>query len=269
MKRTLLTLTFSFVALLAISKDIKSQLNQAPVNVLLYADDPVYNENIKHAIDNYWSLNEYIFINETEFSQLQKESANLFLVKNTSQSVDAGTLVYDEVLRLIQFTKNGRLMTQIAGMPVVKNNSNNAVVPYVNAVLGLQDKVQFEISKTESKTAFSHYNQKVDYRTNIVKLNKLYIAQEDLDSELSLDIVHELYSGELVIISSMELEKIISSGNADIVYAIVTNKQTSGFTYVNSKQIIDAATGQILYANESTTMKPEGFNKKDWKKLAD
>lgn len=57
--------------------------------------------------------------------------------------------------------------------------------------------------------------------------------------------VNELYSGELVVLSRSELADLINS-QSNIVYAIVNNKATSGFTYVNTKQIIDASNGQVL-----------------------
>lgn len=253
---------------MAISNDTQSQLNENPVHVILYAGDVAYNQNIQDAIDNYWHLNNYTFITEAEFDQLRKESSNLFLVRNQSQSVEEGTLVYDEVIRIVQFTKGGKLMTQVVGTPVVKASNEDQMLPYANAVLGLQDKMQFEISKEESKTAFNNYGERVDYRTNIVKQKILYIAREDIKEGLSMEIVDELYSGELVVLSRSELDNLIKE-KSDIVYAVVNSKQTSGFTYVNTKQVIDGSNGHVLFAKESTTTKPEGFNKKDWKKLAD
>lgn len=268
MKHTFLTITLCMVALLAIPNDIQSQLYENPIHVILYNDDPAYNSGIQQAINKYWSLNNYQFVTEEEFNNLKKENANLFLIKNESQSVEEGTLVYDEVIRIVQFSKGGKMITQVAGTPVIKKDEDDSSISYVNAVLGLQDKVQFEISKSENNSTFNSYSDKVKNRTNIVKLKTLYIADEDIKDGLTVEMVNELYSGELVVLSRSELADLINS-QSNIVYAVVNNKPTSGFTYVNTKQIIDASNGQVLFKNESTTIKPEGFSKKDWKKLAD
>lgn len=268
MKHAILTILLCSVAFFANSSNALSQFSEKTIYVILYDDDSAYNSGIQQAVNKYWNLNDYQFITEDEFVTLKTENSNLFLIKNESQSVEEGTLVYDEVIRIVQFSKGGKMISQVAGIPVFKQNDYDASISYVNAVLGLQDKVQFEFSREQNKTAFNSYSEKVKNRSNIVKLKTLYIAKEDIKEGLTVELIRELYTGELIVVSREELEDLINS-QSDIVYAVVQNKPTSGFTYVNIKQVIDASSGEVLFTSESTTIKPDGFNKKDWKKLAD
>ncbi|MBC8046819.1 MAG: hypothetical protein H7Y00_08490 [Fimbriimonadaceae bacterium] len=240
-----------------------------PLLIVLDEKDGVYNECIKHAVENYWSLNSFSFITSSQYEDCKNYSDNVFLIKNENQAAEEeGTMVHSIVMRLVYFKKDGKLVTHLAGAPVV--DEVDIKVCLINAVRVLQDKLQFILfNENDKDPAFFSYDKNVEFRSDIIKAKKLYIAREDIDGSFSLEEVLSLYDGELNIVSKTELNKLIDSKSPGVLYAVVFNKKTSGVSYVNTKQILSASTGEMIYTNETTSINPQGFTKKDIKNLAE
>lgn len=239
-----------------------------PVLVVYDANDSAYNEYIRYAVENYWVVNTYEFISPQEFESAKKNTENIFLIKAENQTAkDQSTAVYEDVIQLVYFVKGGKLVTHVAGSPLINGNIDlrNSVI---NSLRMLQDKLQF-IAFKEKTSNFTNYSKKVDSRTSIIKVKKLYIATEDIDSDLTLNEILSLYKGEIFLVSRDELNKLIDSKADDILYAIVFNRKTSNVSYINTKQIISADNGEVIYLDETTTIHPKGFNKRDLKNLAE
>ncbi len=251
------------------SKSISELLNQ-PLVVVLDSHDAVYNDYVQHAVQNFWTINTYTFITEEEFEQTKNDAESLFLIRNHKQSLeDEGTTVYDNVMKLVYFIKNGRLVNDLAGTPVIPEE-NDIKISVINAVRVLQDKVQFMLFKEESnKAAFASYDKKVESRSTIIKANDLYIASEDIASNADMKEIMNLYNGQIHIVSREELNALIDSKAADIYYGVVFTRKTSNVSYINTKQIVSAFSGEVIYKAETTTMKPGGFDKKEIKSLAE
>ncbi|MFN0276409.1 MAG: hypothetical protein ACKVPJ_11720 [Chitinophagales bacterium] len=252
-------------------KTISDRLEK-PLIVVLDDADPYYNEHVKYAVENYWSANTYTFLTESQFEESKAYSENLFLIKNEKQAAeDIGTTVYDNVMKLVYFRKDGKLVASVAGTPLIQEGTEDLKTTVINAVRVLQDKLQFAIFKEEKEVAefAKNYDKNVESRSTIVKATKLYIAKEDIDASTNVDEIRALYDGEMYIVTREELEKMIDSKGEDIVYAVVFNKKTSNVTYINSKQVVSASTGEVIYADETTSVTPKGFTKKDIKDLAE
>jgi hypothetical protein len=243
---------------------------EMPVFIVLDATDSIYNANVTYAIENYWSVNDYTFINESELDKCKQTYDNLFLIKNEKQQADdLGTIVYDDVMQIIYFRKEGKLMANVAGTPLIHENSD-AKTAVINAVRVLQDKVQFALFKEEEKNKpAASYEKKVESRSSIVKAGKLYIAREDLDAAMSEADILALYDGALYIVSREELTRLIDSKDPEVLYAVVFSKKTSKVSYVNTKQVVSASTGEVVYLDQSTAIKPKGFTIRDIKILAE
>ncbi len=270
MKHTTLLFAFSLFAVIAKANTSLQERLQLPLYVILSDSDNEINKQLRTVVDGYWDLNDVEYISEADNEELSWTAANCFLVYQKNQSVeDNGTTVFSEVLRIVAFTKNGKLVENIAGSPILSSDGINRATNLVNAVKLLQDKLQFALYKDQGDSEFASYSQKIDAESSIVKLKKLYISSQDLDEGLDYASIPELYKGEVKIVDKSYIDKLVEEGSGDAVYVIVNKRQTSGFTYVNTKMIVDAASGALVYRDETTSTSPKGFSKKDFKKLAD
>ncbi len=270
MKHTTLLFAFSLFAVIAKANTSLQERLQLPLYVILSDSDNEINKQLRTVVDGYWDLNDVEYISEADNEELSWTAANCFLVYQKNQSVeDNGTTVFSEVLRIVAFTKNGKLVENIAGSPILSSDGINRATNLVNAVKLLQDKLQFALYKEQGDSEFASYSQKIDAESSIVKLKKLYISSQDLDEGLDYASIRELYKGEVKIVDKSYIDKLVEEGSGDAVYVIVNKRQTSGFTYVNTKMIVDAASGALVYRDETTSTSPKGFSKKDFKKLAD
>lgn len=261
----------SFAAIGKFDKAISERLEK-PLIVVLDAADTNYNAYVKYAVENYWSANDYIFLNASQFDEYIKTSDNIFLIKNEKQSAeDVGTTVYDNIMKLVYFKKDGKLVTSLAGAPLIHEDVTDVKTTVINAVRLLQDKLQFALFEEEKENAefAKSYNKTISKRSTIVQVKKLYIAKEDIDESLTENEIKSLYDGDIFIVTREELDRLIDSKADEILYAVVFNKKTSEITYVNSKHVVSASTGEVLYADETTSMQPKGFTKKDIKDLAE
>ncbi len=270
MKHTTLLFAFSLFAVIAKANTSLQERLQLPLYVILSDSDNEINKQLRTVVDGYWDLNDVEYISEADNEELSWTAANCFLVYQKNQSVeDNGTTVFSEVLRIVAFTKNGKLVENIAGSPILSSDGINRATNLVNAVKLLQVKLQFALYKEQGDSEFASYSQKIDAESSIVKLKKLYISSQDLDEGLDYASIRELYKGEVKIVDKSYIDKLVEEGSGDAVYVIVNKRQTSGFTYVNTKMIVDAASGALVYRDETTSTSPKGFSKKDFKKLAD
>lgn len=270
MKHTTLLLAFSLLAFVAKAETSLQERLQLPLYVILSDSDNDINKDLRSVIDGYWDLNEVEYISEADYEELSWTAQNCFLVYQKNQSVeDDGTTVYSEVLRIVAFTKKGKLVENIAGSPIMGYDGENRNTSLVNAVKLLQDKVQFVLYKEQGDSEYANYSQKINSESSIVKLKKLYISAQDLEEGLDYASIRDLYKGEVKIVDKSYIDKLVEQGSEDAVCVIVNKRQTSGFTYVNTKMIVDASTGALVYKDETTSTSPKGFSKKDFKKLAD
>lgn len=244
-----------------------SSMMDKPVQVVLSADDANYNSYIQYAMQNYWQVNSFTCISEDQFEQEKVNSDQLFLVHSFNQTADESGTVYNEVLKLVCFKKDGKLVSIVAGAPVL-TEAQSSDAGLINAVRLVHDKLQFALFKEQRDLKFAAYDMGVDSRTHIVRTKTLYIAREDLDASLTAESIRSVYAGDVVIIGRDSLNAIIDSKSGNALYAVVYNQATSSISYINTKNIVDASSGQLLYSDESTTMKPEGFTPRDFRNMS-
>lgn len=241
-----------------------------PLYVVLSDNNLEINQEIRSAVDNYWSLSAVEYISESEYEPLTWTSDNCFLIYQKNQSVeDDGNLIYSEVIRVVSFTKKGKLVQHIAGTPILNSGTTDHQQDLVNSVRILQDKVRFEVYREQGETEFTSYSEKISQSHGIVKLKKLYISAQDLEEGLDYASIMDLYEGDVRIVDRSYIDELIERKAADAVYVLIDHVQTSKVSYISTKTILDAESGTVLYKDAATAISPKGFGKRDFKKLAD
>ncbi|HAE14214.1 MAG TPA: hypothetical protein DCG24_08265 [Bacteroidetes bacterium] len=246
-----------------------SERLEKPLYVVLSNDNVTINQELREAFDNNWVLNEVNYITEDEYEPLSWTEENCFLIYQKNQQIDGeGNTVFSEVIRIVAFTKKGKLVENIAGTPVF-----NSIEPHeadlVSSLRILQDKVRFELYREQGETEFSSYSEKIQQSSGIVQLKKLYISAQDLEQGMDYASISDIYEGEVRIVDRSYIEQLIEQKASDAVYVLIDHMQTSGISYLSTKTIMDAETGTVLYKDSDTALSPRGFGKRDFKKLAD
>ena len=246
-----------------------SERLEKPLYVVLSNDNVTINQELREAFDNNWVLNEVNYITEDEYEPLSWTEENCFLIYQKNQQIDGeGNTVFSEVIRIVAFTKKGKLVENIAGTPVF-----NSIEPHeadlVSSLRILQDKVRFELYREQGETEFSSCSEKIQQSSSRVQLKKLYISAQDLEQGMDYASISDIYEGEVRIVDRSYIEQLIEQKASDAVYVLIDHMQTSGISYLSTKTIMDAETGTVLYKDSDTALSPRGFGKRDFKKLAD
>lgn len=236
-----------------------------PVYVVL-TNDAEADAAIQSNFEKHWILSELIFISKDEYKDLKASSNNLFIMLAQDESVDGSTYTFENVLQAYYLVRNGSYRINVTGVPVQANALADNL-ELTNAVRVLQDKISFRIAKEQQQVEYAGYNEAANARISIVKVKTLYIATEDLEKSMaSVDAIKAVYSGEVLLVSKNEINAIIEKNTPDAAYVIIENFK-SGMNYINSKQVIDAETGMVLYIDEGKSLKPASFSKSDFNAL--
>lgn len=221
---------------------------------------------IQSTFEKHWTLSELVFISKEEYKELKASDSNLFIMFVQNESVDGSTYTFENVLQSFYLVRNGSYRINVTGVPVQASALADNM-ELANAVRILQDKLSFRIAKEQQQLEYAGYNDAANARVSIVKAKTLYIATDDLDKSLAgLDDIKAIYSGEVLLVSKNEMSTIIENSTPNAACVIIENFK-SGMNYINSKQVIDAETGMVLYIDEGKSLKPVAFSKNDFSEL--
>ncbi|MBC8046818.1 MAG: hypothetical protein H7Y00_08485 [Fimbriimonadaceae bacterium] len=260
----ILVMIISTTAVLSDNATLSERI-QNPVFIVLTENNDAFNNAVKIAVENNWSISNYAFISHEEYKEVKRTSENLFIMLIENESVDGSSYTYPYVLESFYITR-GSYRYNVSGAPLLNVSNESMHAEVFNGIRLLQDKLSFKIASETKETEFVSFNDAVRSRTSIVKMKKLYISEEDLDKNiLTIDAIKNIYNGEVIIVSNEELAEIVQS-NTDVLYVTVNNFK-NGLGYTNFKQVIDAGTGSVMYNNEIKSVKPLAFNKSDFESL--
>ncbi|HET8962367.1 MAG TPA: hypothetical protein VFM99_00600 [Chitinophagales bacterium] len=255
--------THTIQAAITSDKHELSDRIDSTVYVILNNNEKI-NEAIQKSFEKNWTLSEIKFISKAEYQEIKSTKDNLYIMLSHNEGIDGNTFVYENTMQVFYLVRSGAYRVNITGVPVAETIVDGNID---NAVHLLQDKISFQIAKEQEKMEYEQYSDAANSRINIVKSKALYISSDDLDKNITgLDAIKELYSGEVFIVSLEQMQTIVSQKSDNVAYVVVENFK-SGLNYQNSKQVIDASTGMVLYFDESKGMKATGFSKSDFNAL--
>ncbi|MBK7110343.1 MAG: hypothetical protein IPH61_14785 [Bacteroidetes bacterium] len=233
------------------------------VYVILNNDEKT-NDVIQKSFEQNWTLSAIKCISKEEYQEIKTSHDNLFIMLSHNEGIDGNAFVYENTIQVFYLVRSGAYRVNITGVPVAETSVEGNMD---NAVHLLQDKISFQLAKEQEEMDFASYSDAANSRVNIVRTKALYISSDDLDKNIAgLDAIKELYSGEVFIVSPEQMQTIVFQKSDNVAYVIVENFK-SGLNYQNSKQVIDAANGMVLYFDESKGMKETGFSKSDFNAL--
>jgi hypothetical protein len=230
----------------------------------------LYNALLKEAIQKYWDITQFEFINEKEFERRRYDSRYSFLVLMEGVfDNDPGGVVYDYLsLVLGDPAKDLIDMPQICSFPIAYTDDDNLYYGYVlpSAIKFMQTHAR----NLESKRFFislkglKYYNGSRTFKGKALLLNKNMMAK-DADTERKIKNVYPYY---FKLLDTEEIQKELSVNPTNILFVFHVGPNEQSGAGKCFEMIFDT-NGNLYYYNSRkiTNDNEDGFNLNDFKHL--
>ena len=209
-----------------------------------------YNNRIKVAAKNYWTLTDFKYINKDEFNKKKKFPLASFILETTTHFEDKEEFGVFTSLSVLGGHKTGYIdmMPDLATLPLAYNDVDYDEYDYKIglALRFMQNHIEWLRKKPniEDKMLFEHF-QKAQIKT---KDKTLYLRKSETEEDLqSLSQIKEVYSGKVVFATPEEIEKIIDSKDKDALILHIVAPATDRNKTLCIKMIIGAGDANLHY----------------------
>ncbi len=255
------------------SKDEITQFTESRTCVVL-EDDPLssYNVYIKKAVESYWTITPYEFIDVGEFNVRRLDPKYSFIVlTQTSYEKDKSHGQYN-FINLLQGKHVSKLgeMPEICAIPLSYAGEDDLDYSYkLGAILLFMQKHARMISEDPSLTGrkylkyYNRYTPEVHDKTILVK-------KEDLSPEIStIDKIKAIYTYNIKIVPEEEIEKAIMDKSPGIVILHLVGPARNRNSGICFKMLIGTDDSNMYYYHQQVINKnnPDGLLPADLKRL--
>ena len=255
------------------NKDEIKQFGVSKTCVVL-EEDPfsAFNVYIKTAVNSYWKITPFEFIEVREFNVRRLNPKYSFIVlTQTNYEKDKGSGLYN-FINLLQGKNVNKLgeMPEICAIPLSFAGENDLDYSYkLGAILSFMQKHAEMISEDPSLTGrkyLKYYNKFIPD----VRSKTILVKQEDLVPEIStIDRIKKIYNGKIEIVTEEDIIKAIEnkSPNTVILHKVgPVGEQNSGYCF---KMLIGTDDANMYYYNQHVIDKsnPNGLLPADLKRL--
>ena len=280
MKRTILILIAMFFVFdgfsqkaVATHQQIESFKNTTTCVVL---DDDIfntYNNAIKKAVDQSWTITPVKYITMDEFKEYMHKSEYSFLIRTKVYPEKKNNTVAYTFLSLVngEQDKSFGQLPEICSFPLSYYNVDYDKYDYKMGALLLfiqnHINITFDNENLTDKNILQYYNN----NTSDINSKTLYITSENLQNTVnSKNKIAKFYSGTIEIVEPDDIEDAINQKNEDIIILhIVTPSDNSGSVGRCYKMLLGASDGKLYYydSHAINSRSPGKFLKNDFKKL--
>jgi hypothetical protein len=255
------------------SRDEINQFQSSKTCVVLEDDSfSAYNKYIRDAVNEYWKITPFEFIEEAEFNVRRADPAYSFIIlTQTNFEKDKANSVYN-FINLIQGKKVARLglMPEICAVPLSFAGEEDLEYVYkLGAILSFMQKHARMIIAEPSLTGrryLRYYNRFIPD----IKGKTILVRSEDLAPEIStIEAIKAVYGGKIEIVPEEDIIKAIGSmAPATLVLHKVGpgEDKKSGYCF---KMLIGTDDANMYYYNQHviTGENPDGLLPDDLKRL--
>jgi hypothetical protein len=279
MKATLMVVLFTFLPVTVKAqapfpdKDEIEQFTASKTCVVL-EDDLLssYNVYIKKAIETYWTITPYEFIDVSEFNVRRLNPEYSFIVlTQTSYENDKSHDQYN-FINLLQGKHVSKLgeMPEICAVPLSYSGENDFDYSYkLGAILLFMQKHAGMISEDPSLTGrkylkyYNRYTPEIHDKTILVK-------KEDLSPEIStIDKIKAIYTHSIKIVSENDIEKAIREKTPGTVILHLVGPANNRNRGICFKMLIGTDDSNMYYYSQQKINKnnPDGLLPEDLKRF--
>ena len=253
--------------------EIKQFMGSKTCVVLESNQFSTYNVFIKKAVETYWNVTPYEFINVDEFNKRQRDPAYSFIIlTQTSYEKDKANTRYN-FLNLLQGKNTGKLseLPEICAIPMsFEDDDDEEDYSYkLGAILFFMQEHAKKISENPSLTG-RRYLRYYNINTPKVKQKTVLVEEKDLSPAISsIGKVRALYPHKIEIVSEEAIMKAIEekTPNTLILHMVGPGKnKNAGLCF---KMLIGADDSDMYYYNQHKISKtlPNGLLPADLKRM--
>jgi len=210
-----------------------------------------YNKAIKKAMENYWTLTPFEFIDATKYSQLKGSYRNSFIIRTkVNFEKDKSRTNYSFISALLGSNKASDMdnMPDLCSFPLSYYNVDydkyhykmGAIIKFMqNHIILTRDNPDLD-----SKNILKYYNN----NTHELSGKTLYVIKDELDKNVNTEEkIKKYYNGKLVITTGEEIEKVIDAKDPDAVFLHKVGPSDEDEKVRIYKLILGASDGKLYY----------------------
>lgn len=254
-------------------KDLENFYNSTTYILLNDNIFGTYNNRIKTAAKNYWTLTPIRYINKQEFKTKKKFPLASFILETSTHFEGQEDLGVFTSLSILGGHRTGNidLMPDLATLPLAYDDVDYDEYDYKIglALKFMQNHINWvnDNPNMENKLLFDHYR-----KAQIPTKNKtLYMRKNEPEEDLrTLSAIKEVYSGKVVFATAEEIEEVIDSGDKDALVLHLVAPATDRNKTLCIKMIISVADANLHYFDFhqiNKRRKPGNFLKSDFKAI--
>lgn len=245
-------------------KDLPETLKETKLAVVMSGSES-YQAELKQAVENYWKLSEFEFIDEQTFDNYKSDSDYSFLYVQMGEVNGYPT---DFFTLAIGNKKKSEQPLILKELIVDKKKISGEGSPMVRLyVQHIQRYIKAVEEGTITDETFS--GRWVSNETYRLKEMPLIVREKDFDSTLDTEEKRTtFFKGELVAADQERINNaILDEEEAGVVDVILTGERRNMYCY---KRIYNAATGELLYSSDTESLyeKKQGLIQDDMKAIA-
>lgn len=210
-----------------------------------------YNKAIKKAMENYWTLTPFEFIDATKYSQLKGSYRNSFIIRTkVNFEKDKSRTNYSFISALLGSNKASDMdnMPDLCSFPLSYYNVDydkyhykmGAIIKFMqNHIILTRDNPDLD-----SKNILKYYNNNNHELSGKI----LYVIKDELDKNVNTEEkIKKYYNGKLVITTGEEIEKVIDAKDPDAVFLHKVGPSDEDEKVRIYKLILGASDGKLYY----------------------
>lgn len=233
-----------------------------------------YNNAIKKAIKQNWTLTEVEFIDGDKFAKMKYSHRNSFLVRTKVKfTKDKKKTAYTFLSLLLGSKKAGSMaaMPDLCSFPLSYYNVDYDKYLYkLGAIIKF---MQNHVKLTQENPTLSSKNILKHYSKNAEELGTktLYVLKEELAKDVNtVSKIKKYYSGKVKIVEPEEIKKAIADKDPNVVFLHKVGPDSNSKKMRIYKVILGATDGKLYYFDYHKFKQgklPDAFLAKDFKKL--
>ena len=237
------------------------------------ADESEFNKALRAAVNNFWKVTKFEFINQEEFEEKKLDPTCSFIfLSKIRESFDDTRIEFSYLIYAIGSPKAKKVekMPWIAAIPVSYHSIGSEYYNYKIAglVKFLQNHADYAANNPNltKESIEKYYNDK----NREIKDFVLYVLAEDLTSKVYTEAqISEIYPGEVKVVTQAEIRDALKKDDQNIVFFHKVGPEHTKEDGICRKYVITAKGGELLYYLEDDIIKsrPEGLLEYDLKQF--
>ncbi len=227
-----------------------------------------YNAYIKEAVQKYWKLTNYEFIDRNEFDKRKTDSKYSFIVlMDEAYDKDPGGVSYSNINLVLGGSSDLTKMPELCSIPLAYSGDDGtdyeyvipAIVKFMQIHVKNLEKYRFPISLNGLK-----YYNKTGFKDKVLLFNKNKMAP-DADSP---EKIKKVYPYDFKLLTSDEIKEETDANTANVLFHFHVGPPKDAGAGKCFEMIFDSE-GNLYYYNfrKITNDNPDGFNLKDFSNI--